>query len=98
MPETIPPLLAPYLQDSLNSTSLALVTSTLSTPANWLLVRLLLATLDGADEGNQNWSKESSREIDYATVIFVSPIRSQDLWIELCKKVVSLPVISQRRC
>ena len=88
MPESVPSLLAPYIHEALGASSSTLVTSTLRTPANWLLVRLLFAALGGLiDAGiRTNTGLEAKRS---SQVIFVSLTKSLDLWIELCKRSVS---------
>ncbi|RMD44821.1 hypothetical protein DV735_g280, partial [Chaetothyriales sp. CBS 134920] len=49
MPEATPSVLKPYLEDCLGNgngnSTLTLLTSTLSTPANWLVIRLIHAAL-----------------------------------------------------
>jgi elongator complex protein 6 len=77
--DMIPPVLAPYIRGSDDrGPSLSLVTSTLTTPAHWLVVRHLYAglaplTLEGTSSAHP--------------VVFVSLLHSKDLWLELCKKV-----------
>jgi hypothetical protein len=87
MPEVIPPIIAPYLEQSPGGPSLNLVTSTLSTPAHWVLLRYLYATLSGpvGAERPNNYKSEAGS----SSVILVSLLRPRDLWLELGKKIVS---------
>ena len=89
MPEIVPTLLAPYLQVALIQSSLTVVTSTLSTPANWLLVRLLYSALKGVDETALSTLIKTRTTTSDANVIIISLTRPLDLWIELCRKLVS---------
>lgn len=91
MPEVVPSLLIPYLGYALEPASLTLVTSTLTTPTNWLLVRFLYALLQGLDGTARSTPNSAANPVNSkASIIFVSVARPQDLWNELCKKVVSI--------
>jgi elongator complex protein 6 len=88
MSQPTPILLQPYLEDSLGADSLSLVTSTLSTPATWLLAQFLKATLDihgEQDSGPQTTPQQPS-------IVFVSIYRPQEVWTELSRKAVSCSV------
>jgi hypothetical protein len=91
MPEVVPSLLLPYLGNALEPASLTLVTSTLTTPTNWLLVRFLYAVLHGVDGAARSTPNSAANPVNLkASIIFVSIVRPLDLWNELCKKVVSI--------
>lgn len=89
MSHSLPSLLTPYVRDSLRTDSLTLITSTLSTPASWLLVRFVKAALDLPGDGKDAEPQAADGRPD---VVLVSVYRPQDLWIELSKKIVGLPV------
>jgi hypothetical protein len=92
MPPTIPPALGSYLESSLASLhGQTLITSELSTPSQWLLVRFVYAALYGAGDDPE------ARQLDAGTdgvrvgerpVVFVSLLRPLSLWIEMGKKMV----------
>jgi hypothetical protein len=84
MPEAIPSILAPYLESCLIDSSLTLVTSTLSTPACWLLVRLLYSAVQSRDTDNE--SNASSRSSSH--VMFLSLLRPLATWQELTRRLV----------
>ena len=93
MPLAIPVALAPYLESSLASYhNQILITSTLSTPPPWLLLRLVYSALYGVGDDGE------SRNIAAAgaqgggpsrPVVFVSLLRPLSLWMEMGKKMVS---------
>ena len=89
MPEAIPSVLAPYVDECLNYGSLTLITSTLSTPSSWLVVRYLNAALKGAIEGRPHGTNASNSSADQLNVVIVSILQPVGLWAELAKKVVS---------
>ena len=89
MPESTPSVLAPYVNECLEYGSLTLITSTLSTPASWLVVRYLNAALKGATEGHPHGTNASGSSADQLNVIFVSILRPVGLWAELARKLVS---------
>lgn len=89
MPEIIPRLLAPYFQKSLKEPSTTLITSTLSTPGNWILVRLLYTALKGLEDPALPTSIEPQTTNSHIHVVLASLVRPLNLWTELCKKVVS---------
>jgi elongator complex protein 6 len=88
--DIIPPVLAPYFRRSNNGEpSLSLVTSTLTTPAHWLVLRHLYA-------GLQPSKTDQTSSTD--TVVFVSLLHPKDLWLELCKKVgLDLPSLARNK-
>jgi hypothetical protein len=88
MPEAIPSILAPYLQECFSDTSLTLVTSTLSTPSTWLLIRLLDAALSGAKSTGPEYGGDHELSDTTLNVIFVSLLRPTSLWLELGRKLV----------
>lgn len=88
MPDAIPPVIAPYLQHTLSPQSLTLVTSTLSTPTHWILLRCLYAALSGAGEKGSHAHSRLPEPEGQQPVILVSLLRSRDLWLELSKKIV----------
>jgi hypothetical protein len=85
MPTAIPAPLAPYVADSLSANTQTLVTSVLSTPPPWLLLRLLYGTLYGVEEDAPG--RREQKQIGQQ-VIFVSLLRPLSLWIEMGKKMV----------
>lgn len=89
MPEAIPPILSPYLDHTLSHPSLTLVTSTLSTPAHWVLLRYLYAALSEDGRRDRHSHSQSSEHESHRPVILVSLLRPRDLWLELGKKIVS---------
>ena len=91
MPEATPSILGPYVNECLGPGSLALITSTLSTPASWLVVRYLNAVLKGTAEGLPHGTDVSSSSVDQPRVSFINLLRPAALWVELAKKVVSPP-------
>ena len=86
MPEVVPSIIAPYLEQGSAAQSLMLVTSTLSTPAHWVLLRHVYAALHSAKVVTKG---DDSRSETASTVIFVSLVRPRDLWLELSRKIVS---------
>ena len=93
MPEIVPALLVPYFQEALIQSSSTLVTSTLSTPASWVLVRLLYSAFKAVDQSTSFTATKQQNATTSANVIFASLTKPVDLWIELCKKVVSQVVL-----
>jgi hypothetical protein len=89
MPEAIPPILAPFLDRSTSAPSLNLVTSTLSTPAHWVLLRYIYAALNSAAERRPTIEAAMTAPALQRVVVLVSLLRSQDLWLELGRKIVS---------
>ncbi|OAP59545.1 hypothetical protein AYL99_06843 [Fonsecaea erecta] len=109
MPPAIPPPLASYIQSSLSLSessdahSQTLITSVLSTPSPWLVLRLVYAALYGVVEddidthnkGGDGGSRvagprpERSRTTASmgAPVVFASFLRPLSLWVELGKKI-----------
>lgn len=90
----IPPALAPYISRCIETRSLTLLTSVLDTPANWLLVRILLgATNDrGQNGGALSTERIGGNSIsDRAKhhIVFLSLYRAFDIWSELARKCVS---------
>ena len=91
MPEPVPRLLARYLEDALRPSILCVVTSTSSTPANWVLVRLLHAALHALESSDPKKLEYNEAPLEHSPhVVFVSLFRPLELWTELCKKVVCL--------
>ena len=90
MPDVIPTLLLPYVEGCLQSPALTLVTSTLSTPGNWLLTRFLHAALHSNGGTSTLRSQSSVSTISHPSVVFVSVLHPLELWNELGKKNVSL--------
>lgn len=89
MNTAIPPALAPYLRECLDTRSLTLLTSVLDTPTNWLVVRLLYLALDGHGKTSLTGQGTVVPTSDYK-VILISIWRSLDVWSEIAKKCVSL--------
>lgn len=88
MSNAIPPTLAPHLQECLDTPSLALLTSVLGTPTNWLVVSFLHLAL----RGNRKVSSTNSGTLTSSPehkVILISLWRSLDFWNEIAKKCVS---------
>ncbi|KPI38921.1 uncharacterized protein AB675_5758 [Cyphellophora attinorum] len=76
--DIIPPVLVPYIRrDGTGESSLSLVTSTLTNPPHWLLLRHLYA---GLTSSPPNATSSTN------TVVLVSLLQSRDCWLELCKK------------
>lgn len=88
MNTAIPPTLAPYLRECLNTRSLALLTSVLDTPTNWLVVRLLLSTLAGNGKALLTTPGTAAQTPEYKAIL-ISIWRSLDIWNEIAKKCVS---------
>ncbi len=90
MNSAVPPVLASYIQQCIDERSLTLLTSTLDTPANWLLTRFLVLSLQGSSHRDLAAVTQSSdRAANSFSVIFVSVFRPLDIWSELARKCVS---------
>ncbi|KAJ9609094.1 hypothetical protein H2200_006865 [Cladophialophora chaetospira] len=92
MPPAIPPPLAAYLESSISSPhSQILITSVLSTPPTWLLLRLIYVQLHGVgdDSDNQQLPRRGSGrpESGERKILFVSLTRPLSLWTEMGKKM-----------
>jgi hypothetical protein len=92
MPEAIPAVIAPHFDHNPPSPSLNLVTSTLSTPAHWVLLRYVFAALSGIPDVGQ---RATTAQVNARhPVVFVSLLRPRDLWLELSRKIVSTFALS----
>ena len=87
MPTPIPQILSPYLS-SLSTGSLLLVTSVLNAPANWLVLRCILAALQRDQNAHQFDQNDTTQRSNSTRVVFLSFIRPLGLWIEIGKKAV----------
>ncbi|OAG34052.1 hypothetical protein AYO21_11798 [Fonsecaea monophora] len=96
MPPAIPPPLASYIQSSLSPSTLhsqTLITSVLSTPSPWLVLRIIYAALYGVEddigtrEGRDVQGLEKTSATTALPVIFASFLRPLTLWVELGKKI-----------
>lgn len=94
MPDAIPPVLLPYIQDSLVSARLILIGSTLSTPANWLVVRFLHAAIHASKHDPDSAQDPAGHHDATSGFVLVSLLRPIDLWIELGKKIVGFNFLS----
>jgi elongator complex protein 6 len=100
MPDSIPPILSPYLSPAPQG-SLTLITSVLDAVPNWLLLRYVHAALHDtvADRthggGDVLPSHTGSHRHENFNVIFVSVLRGFEQWREMGKRVVRavFPVI-----
>lgn len=87
MPTPTSQVLLPYLSD-LSAGSLLFVTSVLNAPANWLIVRCILAVLHGDQDARPLGQNETARALNPRKVILLSFLRSLSLWVEVGKKAV----------
>ncbi|KIW35484.1 uncharacterized protein PV07_02180 [Cladophialophora immunda] len=97
MPPAIPSPLASYIQSSLSSSnphSQTLITSVLSTPSPWLVLRLVYAALYGVEDDIKDDGRDAGRPERTASaaspagrVVLASFLRPLSLWVELGKKI-----------
>ncbi|KIW90342.1 uncharacterized protein Z519_08986 [Cladophialophora bantiana CBS 173.52] len=108
MPPVIPPPLAQYIHSSLFSPcphSQTLITSVLSTPSPWLVLRFIYAALYGVEDGARgDGSDAGSRHEKMTTmtpplpVVFASFLRPLTLWVEMGKKLgLDIPSLLRSR-
>jgi hypothetical protein len=97
MPTPIPPILSPYLSAA-SPGSLLLITSVLSAPANWLVVRSISTALhvDQARNARPSENISGARASSGRRVILLSILRPLSLWAETGKKAVCNCVESRR--
>lgn len=87
MPTPIPQILSPYLS-SLSTGSLLLVTSVLNAPANWLVLRCMLAALHRDQNAHHLDQHDTTQGSNSSRVVLLSFIRPLGLWAEIGKKAV----------
>ena len=85
--ERIPPLLSPYISLP-PATSLALVTSTVSTTANWVLLRYLHAALSRHAQAPNLGLTASGSEDEVEGVVLVSWMRDLAFWEAEARRAV----------
>ncbi|OAL34364.1 hypothetical protein AYO20_06417 [Fonsecaea nubica] len=96
MPPAIPPPLVSHIQSLLSPSSphsQTLITSVLSTPSPWLVLRIIYAALYGVEddigtrEGRDAEGLEKTSATTAVPVVFASFLRPLTLWVELGKKI-----------
>lgn len=85
--ERIPPLLSPYIRVP-PPDSLALVTSTVNTTTNWVLLRYLYAALGGNEPKPFRGSDVIANGTEDVGVVFVSWMRDLAFWKTEARKAV----------
>jgi hypothetical protein len=94
MPTPTPEVLLPYISNGVAG-SLLLITSVLNAPANWLVVRCILAALQGDQHARPFGQNETTRISIPRKVVVFSFLRPMSLWVEIGKKAVRALKISQ---
>lgn len=93
MPDAIPSVLVPYVQDCLASARLTFLGSTLSTPANWLVIRFVYAAIQ-AKQNPSSAPYPGKQHNATSKAVLVSLLRPTDLWVELGKKIVGFSLLN----
>jgi elongator complex protein 6 len=95
MPTPTPQILLPYLSN-LSVGSLLLITSVLNASANWLVVRCILAALQGDQNAQPRERNDTTGTNNSRRVILLSFLRPLSLWVEIGKKAVRVHKILRR--